>query len=1297
MNGTTVFPATPVTYPALKLHGKPVAWIAFGCVLAFIILLVFLYAIYKLFTAYLSINGAPAPALAPLPLQPEIEMANGDVNVIIQSHNRVVWTCPVFLAFEIAYDEEASVDDSFYCVDIYKQPALDHPRLKNHKIETNPNFLVKPKFNNNAPLNFEFAKLQTSNIPCPKGTVPIQKPKGSEIRPLSASHPGQNFATLDSVTKLRPTRPGVLLGAHGKINLANPSGVGKGQYSAAQIWVQSGIDQNLNVVQAGWGVSPDLYGDSATRLTAQWTADGYKSTGCFNTQCNGFVQVDPNLHLGLPFSNVSVAGGQQFLVDVQLRLDELGSWWLLLNGIKIGYWPKELFTGLGDGADSARYGGLTFANPQGISPPMGNGSPPTHNLNYTCSIINMEFANNITSTMQPVVPAFMRPNLDTSKECYDLEYMEDQGQIGQARVDDSFYCVDIYKQPAFDHPRLKNHKIEMNPNFLVKPKMNNNSPPNFEFAELQTSDIACPKGMVPIQKPKGSSPRRASHPGQNFATVDTVNGSAIFRGAHGTINLANPPNVGKGQYSAAQIWVQRGTDQDINVIQAGWGVSPDLYGDNITRFTTQWTKALIPLWGNGLPATLNLNYSCSIINMELADDSLAMRPVDPSIMSTNLDTSSDCYDLEYIKGQREMGQPLSATTLPNNTSDHKAQLLSKPKSTWVNPTRPKKFVLSLQRQKKSPYSYNPLKGEVRVFAQKLYECDTSESAFTSVLEQAPEEVSRGDALFILKSFKEWQKARLFLNWIKTQDWFPIETIFYNVTMKSLRFGNQFELVEELAHEMVSTEIQLDNITYSTIITCAKRCSKFDKAVEWFERMYKTGLMPDEVTYSAVLNVYAKLGKVQEVLNLYERGTASGWKPDPITFCILAKMFGEAGDFDGIRYVMKEMKSAGVQPNLAVYNTLLEAMGKSARPGLARNLFEELVESGLTPSVKTLTAMVKIYGKARWSKDAMNLLERIKSNNWTVDAIFYNTLLGVCADFGLVDEAERFFEDMKQSKEFRPDSWSYAAMLNIYGSTGDAAKGMELFEEMSEVGVALNVMGYTCLVQSLGKAGRIDDLARVFQVMIDRRIRMDDRFCGSLLSTLPRCEESEDAAKVLDCLQQANPKLGALINSIEEEKTSFEALKEEFKNVISGTVVEARRPFCNCLIDICRNKKLNERAHELLYLGTLYGLYPDLHNKTKTEWTLDLRSLSIGAAHTALEEWMGTLTKFVQRNEDLPELFSARTGAGTHKLSQGLGNAFASHVKELAAPFKQSEEIGGCFVATREELVNWVQSRVPLTA
>jgi len=612
----------------------------------------------------------------------------------------------------------------------------------------------------------------------------------------------------------------------------------------------------------------------------------------------------------------------------------------------------------------------------------------------------------------------------------------------------------------------------------------------------------------------------------------------------------------------------------------------------------------------------------------------------------------------------------------------------------VNPTRPKRSVLSLQRQKKSLYSYNPQIRELKLFAKKLNDCGSGEDEFESVLETIPYPPTRENALLILNSLRPWQKTHLFFNWIKTRNVFPIETIFYNVTMKSLRYGLQFDIIEELANEMVSNEIQLDNITYSTIITCAKKCSRFDKAVEWFERMYKTGLMPDEVTYSAILDVYAKLGKVEEVLSLYERGVASGWKPDPITFSVLAKMFGEAGDYDGIRYVLQEMKSLGVQPNLVVYNTLLEAMGKAGKPGLARSLFEEMVDSGLTPSEKTLTALAKIYGKARWAKDAMDLWERMRSNNWPMDFILYNTLLNMCADLGLVEEAEMLFEDMKRSEKCRPDSWTFTAMLNIYGSGGNADKSMELFEEMSKLGIGLNIMGCTCLVQCLGKARRIDDLVKVFNVAIDGGVKLDDRFCGCLLSVASLCDESEDVAKVLACLKQANPRLVALVRLIEEEETSFETLKEEFRAVVSGAVVETRRPFCNCLIDICRKRDLHGRAHELLYMGTLYGLYPDLHHKTVKEWSLDVRSLSVGAAHTALEEWMGTLTKFVQRNEELPELFSAHTGSGTHKFSQGLANSFDSHVKKLAAPFRQSEERAGHFVATREDLVTWVQSRIP---
>ncbi|KAK7818127.1 hypothetical protein CFP56_041797 [Quercus suber] len=38
----------------------------------------------------------------------------------------------------------------------------------------------------------------------------------------------------------------------------------------------------------------------------------------------------------------------------------------------------------------------------------------------------------------------------------------------QESDDREFDCVDIYKQPAFDHPLLQNHKIQMTPSFSGK-------------------------------------------------------------------------------------------------------------------------------------------------------------------------------------------------------------------------------------------------------------------------------------------------------------------------------------------------------------------------------------------------------------------------------------------------------------------------------------------------------------------------------------------------------------------------------------------------------------------------------------------------------------------------------------------------------------------------------------------------------------------------------------------------------------------------------------------------------------
>ncbi|XP_043717898.1 uncharacterized protein LOC122665829 [Telopea speciosissima] len=86
-----------------------------------------------------------------------------------------------------------------------------------------------------------------------------------------------------------------------------------------------------------------------------------KHDGCYNTLCTGFVQVDRSLTPSARITPLSTIGGAQYVIKVNVYQDpSSGNWWLIIqkNGVFVGYWPKNLFTYLADGANSICWGGV---------------------------------------------------------------------------------------------------------------------------------------------------------------------------------------------------------------------------------------------------------------------------------------------------------------------------------------------------------------------------------------------------------------------------------------------------------------------------------------------------------------------------------------------------------------------------------------------------------------------------------------------------------------------------------------------------------------------------------------------------------------------------------------------------------------------------------------------------------------------------------------------------------------------------------------------------------------------------
>ncbi|KAL4600814.1 hypothetical protein ACB092_11G227000 [Castanea dentata] len=259
--------------------------------------------------------------------------------------------------------------DIIDCVDIYNQPAFDHPLLKNHTIKVTKGLSFDESNNVSSNSKSEITQPWHLNGSCPEGTIPIRRTNEKDL--LKANYGSKKHNSVPNVIDTPSLHEYATLreegeryyGMNAEITVWNPQVQEQAEFSMAQFWVE-GVDNNgvfLDSIEAGAmkQVYYDLYKDFETRLFTYWTSDGYQNTGCYNMVCPGFVQIDTRLALGASFIPYSKYGGVQKSVNYFVYKDNVdGNWWLHLNNMYlIGYWPSALFSVLSNSASSVTWGG----------------------------------------------------------------------------------------------------------------------------------------------------------------------------------------------------------------------------------------------------------------------------------------------------------------------------------------------------------------------------------------------------------------------------------------------------------------------------------------------------------------------------------------------------------------------------------------------------------------------------------------------------------------------------------------------------------------------------------------------------------------------------------------------------------------------------------------------------------------------------------------------------------------------------------------------------------------------------
>ncbi|KAK7410119.1 hypothetical protein VNO78_00655 [Psophocarpus tetragonolobus] len=344
--------------------------------------------------------------------------------------------------------------DIIDCVNIYDQPAFDHPALKNRTIKMMPDYLLESEHSNTGdeePVIFQTWQKSGS---CPKGTIPIRRIlKEDLLRAASIELFGRkspqmfnnstNSLDLKTDSFIPENRSSAYLvtlgynfiGAQADINVWNPKVARPNDFTTAQIWCKNDNNPYFESVESGWMVNPRLYGDTATRFFAYWTRDSYRSTGCFDLTCSGFVQTG-QVVLGGKLGPISYPDTPQYILNVGMFLEpDSGNWYLKIkNNIAVGYWPAKILDTLRHSAILVEWGGqVSSTNIKKVIPhtgtQMGSGDFANGRYGEACFMQNVRIKDYSQQLKYPASVSVMQEEPFCYSAANDADYGKEKNPV----------------------------------------------------------------------------------------------------------------------------------------------------------------------------------------------------------------------------------------------------------------------------------------------------------------------------------------------------------------------------------------------------------------------------------------------------------------------------------------------------------------------------------------------------------------------------------------------------------------------------------------------------------------------------------------------------------------------------------------------------------------------------------------------------------------------------------------------------------------------------------------------------
>lgn len=321
--------------------------------------------------------------------------------------------------------------------------------------------------------------------------------------------------------------------------------------------------------------------------------------------------------------------------------------------------------------------------------------------------------------------------------------------------------------------------------------------------------------------------------------------------------------------------------------------------------------------------------------------------------------------------------------------------------------------------------------------------------------------------------------------------------------------NQPNMAISLLQDMYHHEINPNSYTFCTAINACSRLARFNLGQQIHAQVEIHGLKSDTVICSSLIDMYGKSDGVLHARKIFDQMKDR----NIISWSTMISIYSQnAQGYEAITLFGKFLR-VGV-PNQFILSSVVNACASVGRLGLGRSMHCKIIRHGHESNDFISSALIDMYTKCGCFESSKNVFDRIEYRT----IVPYTSMIVAAAKYGLARYALDLFDEML-SEGTTPNGVTLLGVLHACSHAGLVDMGLRLLHSMkNEHGVNPSAKHYTCAVDMLGRAGRLEE---AYELSKEVHVEGADKLMlwSALLSACRTHKRLDMAAEAMDQLAE----------------------------------------------------------------------------------------------------------------------------------------------------------------------------------